>query len=1103
VENNSVSASSDDLLVLLDSAIGFDRETTLRSVRQYIKSHPKEAQKTFLKGFRTGRIPDDTLETHTRALIRSKTEPDLAHKVITSFFVDLFNNVLHVFESSVFSSCNCDVAETCENALMDATLWSGYPLGVVKAVLQFKPSKLKSMPDKCLEYLVHQESLQKYEVNISLLSFHEQPVRAWRRFFAYIPDNLFLDPSRLSSTVETRDTWGRFSDVLKAGDLTRIAKDFRNTIESGEKNSSFVGELLLNCVLLGIDMDDKTFVRDTIDFIGSEMPHFAERYRDPLKAGTTISLAHLFLGDTERAVEAIETFSKKHGASEDYTEFIAGFIGSVLAEAGLFTLASKYYWAAFVLRSSPLTWPLYALIEIESQAAQILRETLKIGSIPTSLNKADGLRVIDGVTRALPTLGFKLEHLTSELIALHITSDAKGTADNSEVLAPGGALGKSATGDQFIAASVLEPEAGKLQCFSETINKLEQDHGRAQEKHNLSAMKQAIDGLLSVWQEALSATELIVSDLGSGRDIESLKRLRSGEQIPSLLSDLIREINSLLVDKKKKETEELKNQKAQLLSRLKSVAVEDLVDIATLISLEDVKKALERVTPDLHRAERLREAKKGNVNVSSFMSMFPEPLGRQTAIERILEGVTHREISVNGNILDIIGLLEWTAANSRPIIEPCLAALKGQSKGELLNQDFFLESGLPFIKNIAVKSKENPLTVVLSDAYLARNFLNVLEPSIDNDFRSSIEDFIGPQDKVLQILVGVLNKTGGKATVQEFLLKWIHFCGMKIDEKILLLSSWLSQTHKTPNSWATSNDIELVVQLRDLLAEAGCPAEVMILVSSMWRTCRDPRLLEHFEDYFCDRLCDLVKKGGEARKTVYELLQSPGWIIRTTDGLLSFLYLSYLGGFDDLVEQARSAYFGEFKEVKERHAVLTTECLFPSSKDSRDAAYSGSITEQEIQGALKSLKDFEHDLCKASAYKSWYMAGDYQTFFNKKLRDLCDKILKDKTKDPNSLQRLLDGADPHEWILEADRALDSKAKYQAHESMEKYIVDQVGRLQTLLQAKRNSSCETDVVQYWRDKTKSLKERLTAEFRRFSVGSPRIKRIYDAMLEAIT
>jgi hypothetical protein len=134
-------------------------------------------------------------------------------------------------------------------------------------------------------------------------------------------------------------------------------------------------------------------------------------------------------------------------------------------------------------------------------------------------------------------------------------------------------------------------------------------------------------------------------------------------------------------------------------------------------------------------------------------------------------------------------------------------------------------------------------------------------------------------------------------------------------------------------------------------------------------------------------------------------------------------------------------------------------------------------------------------------YRTWEPASEYQGIFNHKIEALKQKVLSCPPKITERLRKELEAVNPHEWIEEADKSLKVKAKYHAHESMERYIRGQVNRLLSLLEIRSHIEA-TDMLSYLYIKNIPLRDRLRAESIKIGKEPAIVAKVYGLVLEAM-
>ena len=151
--------------------------------------------------------------------------------------------------------------------------------------------------------------------------------------------------------------------------------------------------------------------------------------------------------------------------------------------------------------------------------------------------------------------------------------------------------------------------------------------------------------------------------------------------------------------------------------------------------------------------------------------------------------------------------------------------------------------------------------------------------------------------------------------------------------------------------------------------------------------------------------------------------------------------------------------------------------------------------------ALQAIKEIDHDLQKASCYKAWLPAADYQVIFNERIKDLRKRLLEGMKREAIEIDREIQSIEPRRWIMEADRILKNRVRHPARELMEKYITEQTRRLQGLTAIKRRIGSD-QLISYLEGRSKPFKERLMKE-RTAQINPPEeVARVYRKVAEGV-
>ena len=1081
-------------ILLFDSAIKFDRGAVLKEIRRYIKSNPEGTTAISLsKGYsRSSKMPDDELERRVASMLSNRSKYAASELFFINSLCSHFFGLAQDVAAWVYGSTFMPTHETrLELAWAYASLQSGWSPELIIHALSVGPP----FPEGFLQK--HSQLSSDLMLDTQKLfhsSLTNDAIKGWRQNFPFCPDEVFSS-SEDSIEKSISASWSEVRQCVIERDAEGLSHALSRLAFSETEDRDVTFEAAADMVLLGIDLGDRETVSKGVQRIQTGV---ASRGVDKKRLVTVLMLGQAFLG---------------HGWGESFRPTTLVEIGGLDPcflgfAASLFCLskrpddASRFFFAAFKHRTSPLTWPLVALCKLDAVCRSEIQGILGSDEVPLFIDQIFGQRIIEALSSRMPSLDSGIPALMRMLAKQDLSHPpaglGTGKTERDQEQQPEYDKPTRADWMKFV------PALGDIIALYDDITEKESLLKQAQDKREYATMAGVASKLESSWSQVESELNTLIAPLRDhSHGAFDLPSLVEKKQL-SLLKKVIESLDKAYSDKRKKDEEELETEIRVFKARLKRAGIERLWPKGK-IEQADFDRIRQESGPQLARIEKLRGLRKGTLDAHKFESEFKDPAERELLIFEVIDDLTGREVPLNANLVDILGRHKWSEDGAVNVMTRFLAGVTKLSELGRIEQPFFVEILLPFIVEFAPRASVSPLTLILENAEVARLVTAVVTSDLSKGAKPLLQTISREMDSAF-IENGdfALFPDASIRLLRELLIHLdVLETNVPISKKIQLLSLWVlrmlsADDHDTIK---LSQELRVLEKLKDYLGQEGRLAEAVLLVAAVWRKLGTDRILDGFERVFMKVLLDLMNKGEEGRSLVKSLLQNPGWIIREPEGVVMFLYLCHIGDFEAIVDMARYNYFQEFKEAAKAYPVLVDE-FFLKLRFGQDAvAKSEDPHAADYFVALQVLRDLDHDLQRPSVYRTWGPSSEYQKVFNHKLEALRERVLSCPNKMTNDLKEELEAVDSDEWIEEADKSLKAKAKYQAHPSMERYIGGQVDRLLSLLEIRRHIEA-SNMLSYLHSKKIPLRDRLRAESVTIEKESVVAAKVYQLVLGAM-
>jgi hypothetical protein len=1075
---------------LFDSAMKFDREAALQKVRHFMQSDPSEPVKALLKGYmRPSRMPAQELERRVISVFNNKNKHEFSKRIVKGSFRDHFFGLAQLIASWAYcSTFTASVEDRLMLAWAYASFQSGWSPGLLIRSLVLEPP----FPEDFLE--------RHAEIPSSLIiaeqaSFRSQTtddaVAAWRRSFPFGPDEVFWDAEK-SNDGEITELWSEARTRVVEKDVEGLCHALSQLAFSGSEDFDGATEAAIDLVLLGIDLSDGEMVSKGTGRVREVMP---DTQISKERILTVLMLGYAFLD------RAWERFLGEVSHVEPKDSCLLGFIGSLFCKSGRIDHALRFFFAAFEKRTSPLSWPLVALSQLDGTCRSAVEEALVADEVPFSIDRPTGQRIIEALSPKIPLIDSDIITLMRRFTTLDLRHPRteRGTGRDEEHLEQHPKHDKPAHVDW----STFMPDLAGIVALYNEIAEEEILLNSAQDKRQYDTIADVAAKLMSAWSQIGGELHnLVVALPGRLRDAFDLPSLAEKRQL-SPLTHVIERLNEAYTDKRNRDKEELETEIRAFRVRVRVAGLERLLPEKKIdrAEFEGVKQEIE---PELKKEEKLQALRKGILDIHKFEREFKDPEEREVLILEVLDELVGGELALNANLVDIIGAHKWSGKDAVNVMTQFLTGLAKLSELGKIEQPFFVDTVLPFIVDFALRAGVSPLMSIIENAEIARLVTATIGSKLNKNTKALLQTISSEMDSAFMERVDLASFAGASLQLLREILIYLDEFETKvpISTKIQLLSAWVLRMLSVGNGGAItlSQELQVLEKLKVYLDQEGRLSEAVLLVAAAWRELGNDEILDGFEGVFVEALLDLIDKGEDGRSLVKSLFQNPGWLIREPEGVAMFLYLCHTGDFQAIVDMAKYTYFQELKEAAEEYPVLVGE-FFLKLRFGLDVVWPEEPRAADHITVSQVLRDLEHDLQRPSMYRTWEPASEYQGIFNHKIEALKQKVLSCPPKITERLRKELEAVNPHEWIEEADKSLKVKAKYHAHESMERYIRGQVNRLLSLLEIRSHIEA-TDMLSYLYIKNIPLRDRLRAESIKIGKEPAIVAKVYGLVLEAM-
>ncbi len=1092
MKKESRDIESNCLSELFAAAIQFDKAKFLQYIRESNFRHIKKFQQIVLKGYSsTKKMPDDELEIKLCKYSTTITNPPC---------LGYFDSTRDMFSVIYSSNFTLPIEDRIKKAIVLVTSQIGWPIKIVNYIINSYSALCNHFTEQNMpSYTLHRDLADfrnEFELNLT-----KDAVAAWRMNFSFTPPSIFdgikLEHEQLSPK------WGPIREAVAEANEEHVAANLVEIVKQEKEDFALLAQAAIDLILIGVDLKSADLISIALEKIENDLLHKSITCPSPFTLLTTNALAYAFLQQFDKAIASLSLINR----NDKYKEQLLGFSGSIFLMAGKPQEASKLFSLVFKRRKTPLIWPLHALFELDPQLADLIKHNHEL---PAFLDSITGAKINEIIVKQHPKWNSE-----DELISPLMPRAQSKKEPNQDKLAEKKCLideGQGLEAQVLVTRSSLAKELWALSDYLEKIISAEKKIEMAQRKRDWSLAQKIAAQLVQMGSDSKAEMERIIFNLGLKKlglkeqctKSEPIQKvLNEGEIDPKVFQQALHSLDALYSEKLKREKDEFESKKATFQSRLKDLNLMHLLPKEELTEqgFINIQKEL---MPQIAKAEKIQEIERGLVDPAALTIAFPTESERRCIVHELLSKVAQKAIDAPRKLIDLVCSLDWDESTAFNILNDFLLVLKRDFSERANDEICMINTILPFIVKISSLLTCAPLRIILQEPFLANFFNKLILPSAGKKTRDVLKSIVTDTGKSLALnLLEWKSGLKSEEILKKFLIKWIDF-DTRITplDKVEMLSVWLDSIQQPTISEGMKPDIECFHRLRDALVECKRIAEATVLVSALWSTFADEKILEGFEIPLYDLLANLLKKGGSSSQFAHNVLESPEWLIKQEYGVMLFLHLCHLGSFVDLVEQARYQFFTDFEQAKEKNTVLVGQFFLDPQFSEGTVQSDGFLcSEAERMHAQQAMKDLEHALKRPSCYKTRAFATEYQRFFNEKIMKMRDRIIRSKGRDLLDLEKNLGFSQPSDWIQDADRELHSKAKYQARDLMGRYLEEQLSRLREILKVKKKIG-DKDFIAYLHTTNKRLRERLLNEASNLKNAPPKVDQIYQEILEAV-
>ena len=1046
-------------LALFKSLLIYDRPKALR----YLKNAEKQflsCNKNLIKGYSSlNKIPDKIIENR----VEKKLQSDESWILPTTLFTKLVWPTAKLFNTIFSSQSESSIKERIITALRISSFFSGWPFETVVAAVHCctLKKKIKSILSETIDPV-------QIDVDETVISGLREPESLWRVLFSLHPEYYFgafipkpNDPKVLSDT--------EFSYMSNPIDLSSVYNKIDQLVSKSAIKDKEKEKHLINLLLLSISLKDNALIEKGL-FLANNLHSSSDNMSVPL--GTTLALCSLALKEFQSALK----YAFCDTLEELLQPEILGFLGNILASSGRGESAIPFFALAFTSREYPCTWPLHYIMNIEKSFFSGFPTLITVEQIPFD-------NTVFGKSMDL-FLGNKFPNLYShcEEILRNIKSSAKSKSESEN------------TKDQTTEQLPTKLQSDKLQIKSEELSSLTNDYfevinleesiTRANSKKDWQLIANFALNLKSLWDE-------IFKEIKKYSNFEvSLPEKPSANDLLIFIQML-----DVAIQAKNKETSvKFKTDLRFITDKLTKLSLSNLIP-SDNISYDEFYRIKPDLEKKIHNELNFELLLKGEMSEDDFLKIYNNNTSRREVLLKILRLISDHKADYSANLLRLIHKVDWNALDVEILLPNYLKMFALYEKN--IRDSYNPLTVYTFLSKISCNLKIPVLQLIFSNDYISQYFSSL---AVANQIEIPlIEHILLSEDVIKSDIFKYFPLLKKKADFSICIGSSILHSKLKNDKKIKILSILYNNLTKLLADTDKESIIPILCFIKDLLIEDQRQGEAILLAYSAWVEYHDEAILTNLECPMLQFMEDLLNRGEESTAIAKSMLEMPNWIIDLDFGYIYYLYFCHKGNFQDLYEQSRYAFYKIHEEYKLRFPVLI-DLYFDRFRFSTNVQGDVNSTHQDTIMTLQAIDNFEHDIRRITTYKSWYPATNYQKLFNEKLIQIKTRItsLNDKTVD--DFENYLKGIRAEEWINDANKKLDQRAKSPATELMKKYIQEQIERLKILLIYKKRHGFNS--LDSLRHNKVPLREKLLKEKNKNLSAPENILQIYDKLLETI-
>jgi hypothetical protein len=1053
-------------LKIFEEIIMFDKEEVIKHIKNPGKKFlaQKDVQKQILKGYsKTNKMSDEVVLNRFTILFKNKNNFHIPGKLMDKFF----SNFIYFFDSILNNLFYYRENDKIAIAVDTASDFFGWSQETIYCLLNYYIGLFKKDIQELIRIEKQFDNLHNKEKDKPFDRLISDPVKFWRPIFSFDPSYLLSSVKNRHKDIERDEIDNLLSATIDNKDIVSFNAVNVNNI----KNSIPIKKVISNTVLGGIDVDNIKIIKLAIDkFYESNLIN-----RRDVSLLTTIALGHVYLNEYGNAIKVLKKLRMDDVLN---VKFLPGFIGSIYFKMSNDKMSSEWYFLEFNNRYFPCAWPIKFFekyLNPKELDSIILRDNINLDS--NFIDKLQGQKIIEFVKL---NSGIKTENIIEKFLEKVEPEKLDENSTNIE---------NSVTQEVHRINDIYPSLINLYKIFLEIEDneiKLE-EFQKYKDYTNLGIFAKTLNDL---WDSAV----VELKSLSFSKNVNEIIANKDSFNLFELLNDL----NIEYKDKEKDSAKKINDEKSELLKLAQKYKIENvsIIENITKNELIVIRKSIEKEILKKNSKVKLLT---GDLNVNEFRNVFEKDEHQSL----ILESIDIDECVFNENLINILSTVKWSSKNRNKILnilDECIA-IEGN---KYINDECITNTIIPLLDSINNDKVKPVIEIVfeknnISDLFI-NYFLNVksemsikhlirLNPLNINEILESYQTILKSNDKSVSNL---------NIFIKEFIKNNDE---LVINAKILLLSKYLDYLELKGKEIYSVSLIDLYVLLRDLLLSDSKKAESTILVSAVWSKYRDETIFTDYEDTVYNLLINLINIGNEGKKIAFEIMQTPNWIISQKYGIILFLYLCHIGNFTDLFENAKYHYFSLLEEHRIKFPILIDKffCEYRFNEIENGSTY--IIDNRKCRLGLKVIEDIKTGLRKSTCYNSWRPAALYQKLFNKQLSKYLIFLNNEKLSEDHNFISTIQNIDENEWILEANKKLNSNVKSPAIDLMKKYIKEQKKRLEILIKIK----IETGILNLERELkvgNESLKEKLKKEYIALNNENDLLKLIYQQIWEIL-